>query len=179
MTGNSLALRKIRDEDAAAVLVAFSADPAMIRQGRVTDIDEAQRYIRTYTQIGAEHHGVAVVDALDTLVGMVGLDVYPADRRAWLYYWMNVSHRGRGWASLAVRSVADWALTDGGLERLELGHRADNLASGAIARRAGFILEGIERGKFFSEGQRVDVLTYGRLVSDPWPMRSPLPILQM
>lgn len=68
-----------------------------------------------------------------------------------------------------VASLADWALTTRGLERVELGHRVDNPASGAVARSAGFVKEGTERGKFLIDGQRIDVDTYGRLASDPAP----------
>lgn len=38
---------------------------------------------------------------------------------------------------------------------------------GLMARAAGFVHEGTERGKFLIAGRRVDVLTYGRLRSDP------------
>ena len=65
--------------------------------------------------------------------------------------------------------MANWALTKGGYERLELGHRVDNPASGGVARAAGFVVEGLERGKFLVNGVRVDVRTYGRLRSDPVP----------
>jgi RimJ/RimL family protein N-acetyltransferase len=61
-----------------------------------------------------------------------------------------------------------------GLERLELGHRVDNPASGAVARAAGFLHEGTEREKFLIGGERVDVLSYGRLATDPAP---PTPLL--
>jgi RimJ/RimL family protein N-acetyltransferase len=62
-----------------------------------------------------------------------------------------------------------------GLERLELGHRVNNPASGAVARAAGFVHEGTEREKFLVDGERIDVLTYGRLRSDPWPETPYLP----
>lgn len=65
--------------------------------------------------------------------------------------------------------MADWALGERGLERLELGHRVNNPASAAVARSAGFVHEGTERAKFLVDGQRIDVLTYGRLVDDPKP----------
>jgi RimJ/RimL family protein N-acetyltransferase len=38
-----------------------------------------------------------------------------------------------------------------------------------VARAAGFIEEGRERGKFLIEGERVNVLTYGHLTTDPRP----------
>lgn len=67
-------------------------------------------------------------------------------------------------------------LTSGGLHRLELGHRVNNPASRGVALAAGFVQEGVEREKFLIDGQRIDVVTYGRLASDPTPRTEPLPI---
>lgn len=85
-------------------------------------------------------------------------------------------HRGRGVAARGTATVAHWALGGGGLERLELGHRVNNPESGVVARAAGFVLEGRERGKFLIDGERIDVLTYGRLRSDPDPAPRALPL---
>lgn len=82
--------------------------------------------------------------------------------------------RGRGWMTRAAATVAEWALTVRGLGRLELGHRVNNPASGAVARRAGFIKEGTEREKFLLAGRRIDVDMYGRLRSNPKPVFEPL-----
>ena len=82
---------------------------------------------------------------------------------------MTQETRGRGWTTRAAATVADWALDHAGFERLELGHRVNNPASGAVARAAGFRKEGTERGKFLIAGERVDVDTYGRLRTDPRP----------
>ena len=81
----------------------------------------------------------------------------------------------------AAATVANRALRPGeeggfGLERLELGHRVNNPASGAVARAAGFVHEGTERAKFLIDGERIDVLTYGRLRSDPFPATAHLPL---
>jgi len=78
-------------------------------------------------------------------------------------------HTAAAVMSRAAATVADWALSDGGCERLELGHRVNNPASGGVAAAAGFVWEGTERGKFLIDGERVDVHTYGRLTSDRWP----------
>jgi RimJ/RimL family protein N-acetyltransferase len=53
----------------------------------------------------------------------------------------------------------------------------NNPASGAVARRSGFVKEGTEREKFLVDGQRIDVDTYGRLGSDPSPSFDPLPMI--
>ncbi|NHB84130.1 GNAT family N-acetyltransferase [Tessaracoccus sp. HDW20] len=139
----------------------------MARQGTVTTLAEAEAYVAALQERG--DLAFAITDD-DRLVGLVGVSVDAVNRVGWFWYWMNASHRGRRWASLAATAVANWALSSGGCERLELGHRADNPLSGNVAGAAGFVHEGRERGKFLIDGQRVDVLTYGRLVSDPWPI---------
>lgn len=77
-----------------------------------------------------------------------------------------------------MATVAEWALGTRGLDRLELGHRVNHPASGAVARRAGFVKEGTERGKFLVDGQRIDVDSYGRLRTDPPPRFEPLPMTE-
>ena len=161
-----LALRPLRLSDAADVLAAFASDPGMARQGTVTSLHEADAYVGAL--VDGKDHAFAITDDA-RLVGLVGVTVDSVHKVGWFWYWMNASHRGRGWASLAATAVANWALSAGGCERLELGHRANNPLSGNVAGAAGFIREGRERGKFLLDGQRVDVLTYGRLVDDPWP----------
>jgi len=159
-------LRPLRPADAPAVLAAFASAPDMARQGEVTTPAQAEAYVRRCTEPGRHVFAVTVADRL---VGAVGVAVDEEDRLGWVWYWMHAEHRGRGWTSAAVATVADWALAVGGCERLELGHRVDNPASGRVAEAAGFVREGRERGKFLIAGERVDVLTYGRLVTDPVP----------
>jgi len=65
--------------------------------------------------------------------------------------------------------VADWAFHDLNLFRIELGHRVNNPASCAVAKRAGFLAEGIERSKLEYGGVRFDVETHSRLATDPAP----------
>lgn len=62
-------------------------------------------------------------------------------------------------------------------ERLELGHRVNNPASGVLARRVGFVNEGTQRQKFLVDGERLDADIYGRLTSDPHPTFDPVTIV--
>lgn len=114
------------------------------------------------------------------MIGLVGISVDQENRTGWFFYWLRAAWRGRGLASQAAATVATTALrpvsdAGWGLERLELGHRASNPASGAVARAAGFIHEGTERQKFLIDGERHDVLIYGRLLNDPVPDLPPMP----
>lgn len=176
-TAAGYSLRPVRTDDAPDVLTAFSSAPDMARQGDVTDIAGARRLVDWLTAEDALSR--AIVDGSDVLVGVVGVRIDAAERTGWVHYWLHAAHRGRGITSRAVATVCD-ALLGGdedaeGLARLELGHRVDNPASGGVARAAGFVLEGREREKFLVGGVRVDVLTYGRLRSDPWPHALHLP----
>lgn len=165
-------LRAVTVDDAPAVLDVFSSHPDMERQGRVTTLAESQAL--TARLCGDGQRAVAICNASDHLLGVVALAIDAENRNAWFFYWLHAAHRGRGLTSRAAATVAERALapqSEGGwgLERLELGHRVNNPASGAVARAAGFVQEGCERAKFLIDGERIDVLTYGRLPSDPSP----------
>lgn len=150
------------------MLEAFRGE-GMERQGEVRTAAEARAWVARMLP-GDEDRLVVAVDVGGTMVGCVG--VGPIDRQnltGWFWYWMREDQRGRGITSRAAATVAAWALGEGGLARLELGHRANNPESGAVARAAGFVQEGVERAKFLVDGERVDVLTYGRLATDPTP----------
>lgn len=168
-------LRPLVQGDAPAVLAAFRGDPTMTRQGRVEDLADARAYVERVTDAAAPSVFALLSD--DVVVGVVGVrPIDPDNRLGWFWYWTHREHRGRGLTADAAASVADWALGARGLHRLELGHRADNPASGGVARAAGFVPEGREREKFLVDGRRVDVLTYARLSTDPEPRRTRLPV---
>lgn len=169
--GTAYRVRRVRADDAEAVLDAFGSAADMARQGEVDDRASADRYVAWLTE--DHRRAFAIVQTDDRLVGLVGVSIDEVNRSGWLFYWMHGAHRGRGATSRAVASVADLMLAAApegeGLERLELGHRVNNPASGAVARAAGFVPEGREREKFLIDGVRIDVLTYGRLRDDPVP----------
>lgn len=167
MTDPQLTLRLVRLSDAAATLDAFGSDPSMSRQGTVTSLAEAEAL-----PVGADRRRAPApvrhlrrgpprrAGVRDARRGQPGGLVLVLDQRV---------HRGRGWASTCATAVATWALSAGGCERLELGHRADNPLSGNVAGRADSSAKAGSRASSLIDGQRVDVLTYGRLATDPWP----------
>jgi len=81
-------------------------------------------------------------------LGLIGYGVVP-------------DFRGRGFTTRALRLVSGWAFEEAGLGRLELGHKADNVASGKAAARAGFRAEGRLRGRLPNpDGTRSDEIYY-------------------
>ncbi|MER7500820.1 GNAT family protein [Nonomuraea pusilla] len=72
-------------------------------------------------------------------------------------YWVVPEARGRGVATAAVLALVRWAFGERGMRRLELEHRTDNPASCRVATRAGFVADGVERGRLLRDGVRRDI----------------------
>jgi RimJ/RimL family protein N-acetyltransferase len=128
-----------------AWIVAACQDPAIPRWTFVpspyTD-DDARAHVagageRLASGRTAE---LAVVDArTGERLGASGLVVIDWHHKAGdVGYWVAASARGRGVATRALVLVSGWAFDSLGLERLELRPRRQNIASCAVARRAGF-----------------------------------------
>ena len=82
-------------------------------------------------------------------IGLVGYGVLPA-------------FRGRGFTTRALHLLVGWVFAQTSVDRLELGHKVDNVASGKAATSAGFVLEGRHAGRLPNpDGTRSDELYYG------------------
>ncbi len=162
--------RELRASDASRVLDAFVTDATeMRRQGEVTDLESAERYVARLMSDPETYRTLIATDAQDRLVALAVVAVDQANLNGWVFYWAHRDARGKGITSRLVRTLANRELSDGGLYRLELGYRVNNSASAAVARAAGFVQEGLEREKFLVDGERIDVFTAARLRTDPTP----------
>lgn len=164
-------LRPWVPDDAEDLLEIFVASNDLASQypQPVTDFESAQLCLERLLGWDERRHNFAIT-AAGTVVGNVGLSAI--ERRhhtGWVSYFSSGAVRGQGLVSRSTTAVANWALTDLGLFRLELGHRVNNPASGAIAVAAGFELEGRERQKLLYGDERFDTLSYARLATDPIP----------
>lgn len=161
--------RILEIDDAAAVLEAFASAADMARQGDVRDAETAQEYVRVHTD-RARGVTLVAVDSTGRARALAAATYHSRDdRRAWVYYWAHAEVRGQGVTSALVGVLTNWMIDKCGVERLELGYRMNNPASAAVAAKAGFIVEGIERGKFLINGQRIDAAIAARLHTDPRP----------
>lgn len=117
-------LRRLRREDVVFIYQAFASNIDMQRQGDVTSLEDAERYVARMLSGGSVQLPWAICIG-DRLLGLVNIAVDEANRNRWFSYWMHAEVRGRGWTSRAAATAANWALDGGGLERLELGHRTN------------------------------------------------------
>jgi len=105
------------------------------------------------------------------LAGAISLHINPYSRSAEIGYWIDGGHEGRGLASRAVAAVLDHAFGPLGIERVALHTDPANERSRNLARRLGFVEEGLLRqGLAFADGERRDETVYGLLASE-WRRR--------
>lgn len=158
----------------AAALVAAAQDGDVSRQlGDSLDLNSARTWIEQ--RVRDDRVSLAVTVG-DIAVGDVTITIEPRHRNGWLSYWIDPRMRGQGLASRAAATLAAWAFEERSLFRLELGHRANNPASGRVAERAGFQREGLQRSKLEYDGKRFDVFAFARLATDPAPDIELLPV---
>ena len=167
LTDDRVLLRAWARRDADAVLRACQ-DPLIQRSIPIPvpyEEKDAVEFVSTYandrwaTQTGAPF---AVTGARGgDLLGSCGLvSVDAANLVAEAGYWTASWARGRGVAGRAVRLLADWALSEGGLARLEFYVEPGNLASRRMVERLGCRPEGVLRSKALVRGTRRDMILY-------------------
>lgn len=78
-------------------------------------------------------------------------------------------HRRKGLGSAAQRLLADYVFSTTLANRVEATTEVDNVAEQRALERAGFVREGVLRGRGFGRGQWRDGVMYARLRDDPAP----------
>jgi RimJ/RimL family protein N-acetyltransferase len=78
-------------------------------------------------------------------------------------------HRSEGFGTAAQRLVADYLFSTTLANRVEATTEIDNVAEQRALERAGFVREGVLRGRGFVRGQWRDGVMYARLRDDPGP----------
>jgi RimJ/RimL family protein N-acetyltransferase len=169
----ALRLRPWRVEDADAVLAALQDDEVRLWNGfgEVTVEEVGVWLTRRMNWASGDHASWAVVDEDDRLVGSVSLhSVDAVQNDAEIGYWTVPAARGRGVAATVVDAVCRWAFEELPVDRIELCHAVENVASGRVAEKAGFQREGRLRRSFrYGDGVKHDELLWARLADDDVP----------
>ena len=113
--------------------------------------------------------GFAAFDPADG--AFAGLALAPEiDRQARqveLGYLVAPPARGRGFATEMLGFLTRWAFEEAGALRAVLLIDVENAASQRVARRCGYLLEGVARSLHLKDGIRTDTQIWSRLPSDP------------
>jgi ribosomal-protein-alanine N-acetyltransferase len=146
-----IAVRPFRADDAPAITAACQ-DLEIPRWIPIIPVPYTEADARGFIllTLQAWHDGTgyefAIVDATtDRYVGSIGLHVGPNPRRYAIGYLVSPEARRRGYAVRALRLVTRWGFESLSIERLALWTLPGNIASQAVAEKAGFRFEGLAR----------------------------------
>ncbi|HKE64222.1 MAG TPA: GNAT family protein [Micromonosporaceae bacterium] len=170
--GRTVTLRDLTLDDIDGVVDACNDLQTQRFLGRLPQPytpDDARDWITNQIPSGwaAGQAGFAVtLTGDDRIAGSVGLGVPTADGHATsIGYWVAPWARGRGVATDATRTLADWAFAQG-FGRIELLTCPANAASMRVALGAGFTHEGVRRAAALDRGGWTDMIVWVRLASD-------------
>jgi RimJ/RimL family protein N-acetyltransferase len=105
---------------------------------------------------------LAICDPGGECFGLVTAEAHDQGRVE-LGYWMLPEGRGRGRAKRAVRLLSRWALSQPGVDRLQLAISPENTASQRVAECNGFQREGLLRSYHVVNGRRADAVFFSLL----------------
>lgn len=109
----------------------------------------------------------AIVDPADRYAGSVELRISPTDPLTAEVGFLTAPYaRGRGYMPAALDALCAWGFTTLGLARVQWRAHVGNTASRRAAEKAGFVLEGTQRGGVEHRGVRVDAWTAALLAED-------------
>ncbi len=157
-------------------LVEMCNDPQTVRFTTVPTpytATDAEDWLTTHAinLASGESVSFAVVDRLNEApIGSIGLHLLNSTAvtgAAEVGYMTAPPARGRGVITRAVPLVCEWAFARLGIERVQLTTHLDNPASQRVAAKCGFTREGVLRRYGVQRGERVDLVMFSRLASDP------------
>ena len=166
-------LRPWRADDVDAALAALlDPDTRLWNAGSVRTREDAASWLERRQEWSGDHASWAVEGAASrALVGSVSLhsiDLQQGD--AEIGYWTVAAARGRGVATAAVDAASRWAFGTLAVDRIELCHAVENVASGRVAEKAGYRFEGrLRRSYRYGDGVKHDEMLWARLSDDPAP----------
>jgi ribosomal-protein-serine acetyltransferase len=131
-------------------------------------LNDAKEYIRAGLQRFAANNGLrAGIWVQDNLAGIVSLhELFWADRKASLGYWLGASFQGQGLVTRACNILIRYSFSELKINRLGIQCAADNDRSRKVAERLGFAQEGVLRQAWWSRDRFVDLVVYGLLPSE-------------
>jgi len=176
-----LRLRPWVQADAAGLLLALH-DPLVRHYAGFLVDDRAHALVRIQRSAAAWADDVGahwvISGTPGEVLGSVGFGHIPNGVESGsVGYWALPPVRGHGVVTTAVRLATAAVFDHLGWHRIELYHAVENERSCGVARRCGYVHEGVMRDamRYPDDGRWSDEHLHARLVSDPPPTGSPSP----
>lgn len=176
--GEQVYIRPMKQTDAMALFEMrtrnqdFFQTYEPLRAKLVMTLEDYQARIEDDLQHWHEQTGYTFgvfLQETDELVGRVSLSniTYGAWKNCTIGYSMDQRQNGRGYTTEAVSLVVDFALTDGGLHRVQAAVMPWNLASIRVVEKVGFRLEGLSKWYLQINGKWEDHNIYA-ITQEDW-----------
>lgn len=150
-------LELMKEASLQEMTVGFPVMPTMDIARTIIKTRENWLINGTGWQMAIEYEGV--------FIGLVGVNaVSKAYDRAALDYAVAEKYRGRGFASIAVKSFIPACAERFSLHRISASVFADNAPSRRVLEKCGFAFEGIARDEIKKDGIYRDVAHYGLIL---------------
>jgi RimJ/RimL family protein N-acetyltransferase len=164
----AIMLRPWRDADAPEI-VRCCSDALVPRYIPVIPtpytMSDAEQFIdRSRTH--PDEVNLAIAEHSGPLAGAIGVSIQADRDVAEIGYWLAPEARGRGLATRALRLLSAWTLRETGIARLQLQTDVENMASQAVATRAGFTREAVLRSYMNNRGTRRDSVMFSLIPGD-------------
>ena len=141
-----LALRRVTLDDVPTAAAAVHRSLEQLRPWMpwatdTYDEDGSREYVERSTAQWDDRttFNYGLVDASDAWLGGFGLMGRIGPGALEIGYWVHSDHSGRGYATRAAAALTDVGLALDGVERVEIHHDRDNLISGRIPARLGYV----------------------------------------
>lgn len=137
--------------DAPALFKLLEADrsvlsrylPWVSQTKTAADEEQALRLFNTHFGSGQSLNLVLLVAG--EVAGMISFNGFAANQSADVGYWLGAAFRGRNVMHRAVAGLCELGFGQYGLNKIIIRAAVDNAASNAVARKAGFHLDGTLR----------------------------------
>lgn len=164
---NGFRLRHVVEAD-LDVLLSYRNDPEIQGVYLPSHIVSPVEFRRRFNENGfssESHEQLLIVDEDDAIVGTVwhfkSVPYFNAREIGYTLY--DMSQRGDGIVSNAVKAVTNYLFNSFTINRLEIRMDTRNLGSEKVAIKCGFTKEGTSRGANFVYGENVDMHIYALL----------------
>ncbi|HUV42625.1 MAG TPA: GNAT family protein [Patescibacteria group bacterium] len=119
---------------------------------------DSKKFIRESLQEMKDDKGIEMgIWLADKLVGCIGLHgLSKPNRRASLGYWLSKNQQKKGIMTRSVKALVDYSFKILNLNRIGLEASTENVSSCAIAKKLGFVKEGVVRQFEFVDGRFLD-----------------------
>ncbi|ELY3812404.1 50S ribosomal protein L7/L12-serine acetyltransferase [Cronobacter sakazakii] len=168
---DNLALHAVHERFAEPLFALVQRNKAWLQKAMnwpqyVTKIEDTRQTIQSNMMLHQRGYAKMFMILLDgEMVGVLSFNqIEPTNKTAYIGYWLDERHQGRGIISGALQTMMAHYAQTGEVRRFVIKCIVTNAASNRVAQRNGFTLEGRLKEAEYLNGQFHDQHIYARII---------------